>query len=174
MVDLIKRFLSIGLLICVLLALPQVSLAGVKVWEGTIDIPTYSWGPDDVNPRFYDFEDEIIYPYPMQDVLSKTKTKRTYKALYLENEYLKITCLPELGGRLHCVLDKTENKQVFHLNHVIKPAIIGMRGAWISGGVEWNTGPHGHTVTILSPVNALIGQNVKRWVWPVEGGIKVI
>ncbi|MHC4542490.1 MAG: DUF5107 domain-containing protein, partial [Planctomycetota bacterium] len=101
----------------------------------------------------------IVYPYTMQDHLSRTKADRTYKALFLENEYLKVTCLPEFGGRLHSVLDKTENEQMFHLNDVIKPGMIAMRGAWISGGVEWNAGPHGHTVTVLSPVDALTGRN---------------
>ena len=74
-------------------------------------IPTYPWGPDDVNPRFYDLEGTHIYPYPMQDYLSQEKVDRSYKALFLENEYLKVTCLPELGGRIHSVLDKTENKE---------------------------------------------------------------
>ena len=68
-----------------------------------------------------------------------------------------MTCLPELGGRLHSVLDKTQGKEMFHLSRVIKPGMIGMRGAWISGGVEWNSGPHGHTVTVVSPVSALVG-----------------
>jgi tetratricopeptide (TPR) repeat protein len=48
---------------------------------------------------------------------------------------------------------------MFHRNDVIKPGMIAMRGAWISGGVEWNTGPHGHTATVLSPVNAITGKN---------------
>jgi len=95
----------------------------------------------------------------MQDHLSRTKSERTYKALFLENQYLKVTCLPELGGRLHSVLDKTTGEPTFYLNRVIKPSMIGMRGAWISGGVEWNAGPQGHTVTCVSPVNGLIGKN---------------
>ena len=142
--------------------------AKVKAWEGTVTIPTYGW-QDDVNPKLWALESEvkfsttvkgsIVYPYPMQDHLSRTKADRTYKALFLENEYLKVTCLPELGGRLHSVLDKTQNKEMFHLNDVIKPGMIAMRGAWISGGVEWNAGPQGHTVTVLSPVDALIGTN---------------
>ncbi|MHB8865187.1 MAG: DUF5107 domain-containing protein, partial [Pirellulaceae bacterium] len=72
---------------------------------------------------------------------------------------LKVTCLPELGGRLHSVFDKTRNQEMFYCNGVIKPGMIAMRGAWISGGVEWNGGPHGHTVTAISPVNALVGTN---------------
>ena len=148
--------------------LPRLSRAKVKAWKGTITVPTYGWA-EDINPKFWALEGEvkfsttvkgsIIYPYTMQDHLYRTKADRTYKALFLENQYLKITCLPELGGRLHSVFDKTVGKEMFHLNKVIKPGMIAMRGAWISGGVEWNFGPHGHTVTILSPVDALIGRN---------------
>jgi tetratricopeptide (TPR) repeat protein len=142
--------------------------AQVKTWEGTITIPTYGW-ENDVNPKFWGMEGgakgsttvraSIVYPYWMQDHLSRKLENVTYKAIYLENEYLKITCLPELGGRLHSVYDKTTNNEVFHKNSVIKPSMIGMRGAFISGGVEWNTGPQVHTVTILSPVNVISGTN---------------
>lgn len=130
----------------------------VEAWEGTIDLPTYDW-EDDPYPRFWALQDKIIYPYPMQDVISTTKENRKYKALFLENEYLKVVCLPELGGRLFSVLNKVTGEEMFHRNDVVKPGLIGMRGAWISGGVEWNTGPHGHTVTAISPVNALVRKN---------------
>ncbi|MDX9972443.1 MAG: DUF5107 domain-containing protein [FCB group bacterium] len=129
----------------------------VKTWEGTLTIPTYPWQPDDVNPRFQELDGSVIYPYTMQDSLSTKKVDRTYKALFLENEYLKVTCLPELGGRIHSVFDKTKNEEMFHLNRVIKPGLIAMRGAWISGGIEWNSGPHGHTVSIVSPTDATVG-----------------
>lgn len=140
----------------------------VKAWEGTIEIPTYVW-EDDVNPKFWAMEEgpknagtiknSIIYPYTMQDHLTMELKTVSYKALFLENEYLKITCLPEYGGRLHSVFDKINNCEVFHINDVIKPALIGMRGAFISGGVEWNPGPQVHTVTVVSSVNAIIGLN---------------
>jgi tetratricopeptide (TPR) repeat protein len=163
-----KCFVTALLLTALLLVLPGLSFAQVKAWQGTIIIPTYGW-EEDVNPKLWALEGQvkfattvkgsIVYPYTMQDHLSRTKEDRTYKALFLENEYLKVTCLPELGGRLHSVLDKTENKEMFHFNHVIKPGMIAMRGAWISGGVEWNAGPQGHTVTCVSPVDAVVGQN---------------
>ncbi len=127
----------------------------VKTWEGTITLPTYAWH-DDVNPVFAELEGKIYYPYTRQDHIAQTKADRTYKALFLENEYLKVTCLPELGGRIHSVLDKTTGEEMFHKNDVIKPALIAMRGAWIGGGIEWNVGPQGHTVTIVSPVDAVV------------------
>lgn len=152
----------------VVLSMPGTGWAKAQAWEGTITIPTYGWS-DDVNPKFWALEDQvklsttvkgaIVYPYSMQDHLSRTKEDRTYKALFLENEYLKVTCLPELGGRLHSVFDKTTGEETFHANKVIKPSMIAMRGGFISGGVEWNAGPQVHTVTIMSPVDALIGTN---------------
>jgi tetratricopeptide (TPR) repeat protein len=156
------------ILFCTAARADDTSVTEVKAWEGTLTLPTYTW-ENDINPKFWALElgtkmapkggDPAVYPYVMQDQLSRTKVDRTYKALYLENEYLKVTCLPELGGRLHSVLDKTTGKEMFHKNDVIKPGMIAIRGAWISGGVEWNTGPHGHTATVLSPVSALTGRN---------------
>ncbi|MBN2377522.1 MAG: DUF5107 domain-containing protein [Sedimentisphaerales bacterium] len=151
-----------------LAAFAQEKPTAARTWQGQITIPTYPWQTD-VNPKFWALEGavkgsttvkgSIVYPYTMQDHLSRKLENRTYQAIFLENEFLKITCLPELGGRLHSVLDKTQNHEVFHLNQVIKPSMIAMRGAFISGGVEWNAGPQVHTVTILSPVNVINGQN---------------
>ncbi len=161
-----RCFGRLALLATLVLIPSRSSWAKVRAWEGTITVPTYGW-QEDINPKFWALEDQvkgsttvkapIVYPYTMQDHLSRTKADRTYKALFLENEYLKVTCLPELGGRLHSVLDKTTGQETFHLNHVIKPSMIAMRGAFISGGVEWNAGPQVHTVTIVSPVDALVG-----------------
>ncbi len=166
--DICRRMLVASVFSVVLLMSSAPSGAKVKAWEGILTIPTYGW-TDDVNPKFWALEDRIklsttvkgaiVYPYTMQDHLSRTKEDRIYKALFLENEYLKVTCLPELGGRLHSVLDKSTGQETFHANQVIKPSMIAMRGAFISGGVEWNAGPQVHTVTIVSPVDALVGTN---------------
>src|SRR4030042_1558378 len=146
----------------------------VKSWEGSIVIPTYRW-EEDPNPKFWAMEggargaatvrNPIVYPYTMQDHLSRKLENVTYKAIFLENEYLKITCLPELGGRLHSVYDKTTGREMFHKNSVIKPSMIAMRGAFISGGVEWNAGPQVHTVTVLSPVDVISGTNEDGSAW---------
>ncbi|MBN1816039.1 MAG: DUF5107 domain-containing protein [Sedimentisphaerales bacterium] len=170
----VKYRLPIFLTLSAIFLFCQRGFAAVKAWEGTITIPTYGW-EEDVNPKFWALEGQvklsttvkgtIVYPYTMQDHLSRTREDRTYKGLFLENEYLKIACLPELGGRLHSVLDKTTGQEVFHANTVIKPSMIAMRGAFISGGVEWNAGPQVHTVTILSPVDAMVGKNADGSAW---------
>ncbi len=162
---------SVAVLLTVFLTLawlPQTVNGQVKAWKGEITIPTYGW-EDDVNPKLWALESgakgattvkaSITYPYNMQDHLGRELEDITYKAIFLENEYLKITCLPDLGGRLHSIFDKTTGEEAFHLNDVIKPSMIAMRGGFISGGIEWNAGPQVHTVTILSPVDVIYGEN---------------
>jgi tetratricopeptide (TPR) repeat protein len=131
----------------------------VRAWFEDVVIPTYNLDPDDVNPRFFELENTIIYPYTMQDNLTTTKTDRTYRAAFLENEYLRVMCLPEIGGRIQSVYDKRRGEEMFYHNHVIKPGLIALRGAWVSGGIEWNRGPTGHTVTSFSPVDVVTVEN---------------
>ncbi len=131
----------------------------VAVWEDALTLPTYPWF-DDSHPVFRAYEKDIYYPYSRQDHIGKSSQPRTYRTLCLENEYLRVVCIPELGGRIHSVLVKATGEEMFHRNDEIKPALIAMRGGWISGGIEWNAGPHGHTVTILSPVDAVARKHV--------------
>lgn len=141
------------------LALPSPSSAlakdTVRASRGQITLPTYPWAAVK-HPYFRGTDGVNIYPYPMLDFLSRDKTNRTYQTVILENDYLRITFLPELGGKIHEVLDKTTGQPMFYVNHVVKPALIGQAGAWTSGGVEWNTGPQGHTVGCLQPVDVVV------------------
>ena len=93
----------------------------------------------------------------------------TYKEVYLENEYLRIGILPELGGRIFEGLDKTNNYNFIYRQHVIKPALISMIGAWISGGVEWNI-PHHHRASTFMPVQYRVEENAdgSKTVWVGE------
>ena len=131
----------------------------VRVWEEDVVIPTYPLGPDDVNPHFYELEGSVIYPYTMQDNLTTEKLDRTYRGWFLENEYLKLMALPEIGGRIQYVIDKRKGEPMFYHNRVIRPGLIALRGAWVSGGIEWNRGPTGHTVTSFSPVDVVGVEN---------------
>ena len=143
--------LLLGFLVIVLTAIPLQGDSSVKVWEESLVIPTYRIGRPDLNPIFYTGRayqgaKGPVYPYPLLDKLTDIREDKTYKALYLENDYIKICVLPEIGGRIFSALDKTNNYDFFYRQHVIKPALIGMLGAWISGGVEWNF-PHHHRAT---------------------------
>ena len=125
--------------------------APVRVWEEPITIPTYLAGDPEPNPMFYfgrgsQGAEGRVYPYPLYDTLTDKKVDKTYKIVYLENEYVRIGVLPEIGGRIFEGVDKTNGYDFIYRQHVIKPALIGLIGAWISGGVEWNI-PHHHRAT---------------------------
>lgn len=146
----------------------------VRAWEDTITIPTYLPGPPDPNPMFYfgrasQGAEGRIYPYPLYDNLTNRKADKTYRIVYLENEYVKIGILPEIGGRIFSAVDKTNGYNFFYRQHVIKPALIGLIGAWISGGVEWNI-PHHHRATTFLPVQYSIEEHEdgSKTVWVGE------
>jgi tetratricopeptide (TPR) repeat protein len=130
----------------------------VRVWEETLQIPTYLLGPDDPNPPFAVVNGQNIYPYTMQDDLTDRKEMKSYVAVYLENEYLKATVLPELGGRLYSLYDKTDKREVFYRNNVVKYGLVSLRGAWISGGIEFNF-PNGHTTDTVARVSYRTSEN---------------
>ena len=128
----------------------------VKAYESEVTLPTYPWQPDIKYPYFPETDGRDIYPYTMQDDLRPDRAPRTYKTVVLESDLVNLTFIPELGGRIWEAIDKVTGKPIFYVNHVVKPGLIAMRGAWISGGVEFNTGPQGHTVTAISPTDVLI------------------
>lgn len=135
----------------------------VKVWEEEIVLPTYCAGEPDKNPMFlekrvYQGSSGKVYPYPITDRISDERTDRSYRAVWMENEYLKILILPELGGRIHRAIDKTNGCDFVYYNEVIKPALVGLLGPWISGGIEFNWPQH-HRPTTFSPVDCVIGIN---------------
>ncbi len=135
----------------------------VKIYEEPLVIPTYQVGSPDPNPRFYTGRtyqgaQGRVYPYPMLDVLTDNRQNKSYNAVYVENEYIQICVLPELGGRVFAALDKTNNYDFLYRQHVIKPALIGMLGAWISGGIEWCI-PHHHRATTFMPVDYTLQEN---------------
>ena len=148
--------------------------APVKVWEEQVTIPTYLIGPPDPNPQFYfggnsQGAQHRIYPYPAYDNLTTGKTDKTYKMVYLENEYVKIGILPELGGKVFEAVDKTNGYDFIYHQHVIKPALISLLGAWISGGIEWDI-PHHHRATSFLPVQYKIEEDAdgSKTVWVGE------
>ena len=144
---------------CFLFAVPAVmsAMAGVSFKEDAIVLPTYAPGGYDKTPLFYTGRvyqgaQGRVYPYPMQDVLHDEKVNETYKYLTLENDWLQMGLLPEHGGHLLNFTDRETGFETFYRQHVVKPALIGMLGAWISGGVEWNF-PHHHRATTAMPID---------------------
>lgn len=135
----------------------------VRIWQEPLTLPTYKVHSADVNPIFerplsYQGAHRVLYPYPAQDNFTGIKEDQTYKALYLENEYIKLCVLPEIGGRLFYATDKTNGYEIFYRQHVIKPAHVGMLGAWISGGIEWCVFHH-HRASSFMPVDYKLIEN---------------
>ncbi|MDO5519456.1 MAG: DUF5107 domain-containing protein [bacterium] len=135
----------------------------VKIWEEDVLIPTYEVGAPDKNPMFlekrvYQGSSGKVYPYPTTEKISRERKDKVWHAVYLENEYLKIMILPELGGRIQRAFDKTNNYDFVYYNHVIKPALVGLAGPWISGGIEFNWPQH-HRPTTYMPVDHMIEEH---------------
>ncbi|MFB0566046.1 MAG: DUF5107 domain-containing protein [Candidatus Aminicenantaceae bacterium] len=150
--------------------------SAVSMWEEQLVIPTYRVDAPESNPVFYTGRayqgaKGPVYPYPLLDKLTDIRENKEYRAVYLENEYVKLCVLPEIGGRIFYALDKTNNYYFFYRQHVIKPALIGMLGAWISGGVEWNF-PHHHRATGFIEVDYELTENPDGsktiWVGEIE------
>jgi tetratricopeptide (TPR) repeat protein len=173
-----------GLLLLAILILAVATLTAgsvfgdsrARVWEEPLVLPTYEVNDPDHNPRFYagrayQGAQGRVYPYPMIDDLTDHRVEKTYRAVYLENEYIKVCLLPELGGRVLSAVDKTNQYDFFYRQTVIKPALIGMIGAWISGGIEWNF-PHHHRPTVFMPIDYTFEEHpdgsVTAWIGEME------
>jgi tetratricopeptide (TPR) repeat protein len=128
----------------------------VKVWEGIMPLAASDEGPPDENPNFDTFAELEDYPYTMRQDIRPTETVHPWHALYLENEYLKCTILPQLGGHIYTCIDKINGKSMFYANPSLKKAIIAYRGAWSAFGEEFNF-PVSHNWVTISPVDWAYG-----------------
>lgn len=140
---------------CVLLPdAPPDQTGPVKAWEQDVEILTYAPASADVNPMFlqrrvYQGSSGKVYPLPFIDRIATQPAPRLWKALHIENEYIRLMILPEIGGRIHVGYDKTTGYDFFYRQNVIKPALVGLAGPWISGGVEFNWPQHHRPATFM-------------------------
>jgi tetratricopeptide (TPR) repeat protein len=146
----------------------------VRCWEEQVVIPTYPVQEADPNPMFlekrvYQGSSGKVYPNPFTDRVALEKKDQTYRAIMLENEYVQLMILPEIGGRIHAGRDKTNGYDFFYRQSVIKPALVGLLGPWISGGVEFNWPQH-HRPSTYMPVHASVEEHAdgSRTVWLSE------
>ena len=148
----------------------------VKAWKEKVVIPTYEVGKPEKNPiflekRVYQGSSGVVYPYPVIESISDEKTDHEWNAVYIENEYIKVMILPELGGRVQMAYDKIKQRHFVYYNHVIKPALVGLAGPWISGGIEFNWPQH-HRPSTYMPVDCTIEEHsdgsVTVWVSEME------
>ena len=159
-----------GLLLIFLPAAYVARAQAVHGWQGTITIPTYQLGPPDPNPPFSLVNPNPVYPYAMLDDLSDERVPKNYRAIYLENEYLKVTILPELGGHIYSIYDKLNRREMLYRNRVIKYGLVGPRGAWIAVGMEFSF-PFAHTTLTVSTVASDLHQNADGSATAVVGAV---
>ncbi|WP_166314294.1 DUF5107 domain-containing protein [Microbacterium excoecariae] len=147
------------------------SAGGVACWSEPVEIDTYEPGEPDPYPLFldrrvYQGSSGRVYPLPMIDSVAHEKRPRAWEAIHLENAYVRLMLLPEIGGRIHIGYDKVAGYDFLYRNNVIKPALVGLAGPWISGGIEFNWPQHHRPGTFL-PVQTRIerepGGSVVVW-----------
>lgn len=144
--------------VAVMLLLPaapdRVADDAVAAWREPIVIDTYLPDAPDLFPAFldarvYQGSSGKVYPLPFHERVSRESVPHEWDAVHLENELLRIMILPQLGGRIHVAYDKVAEYDIFYRNSVIKPALVGLAGPWISGGVEFNWPQHHRPATFL-------------------------
>jgi tetratricopeptide (TPR) repeat protein len=133
---------------------PSTEAGPVKAWREPVLLKTYMPAEPDPNPvflekRVYQGSSGKVYPLPVIDRVATTPCEHSWQAVHLENEFLRIMVLPEIGGRIHVGYDKVNGYDFFYRQNVIKPALVGLAGPWISGGVEFNWPQHHRPATFL-------------------------
>jgi tetratricopeptide (TPR) repeat protein len=131
----------------------------VMVREGNITLPTYDLKGENRNPVFHSqYGVAHIYPYTLLDDIDAKAKDKTYNTLILENKYLLVTVIPDLGGRVYSVFDKVSQREVFYKNSIVRFAPLAIRGAFFSGGMEFSF-PVAHAPTTCDKVNWDLREN---------------
>jgi tetratricopeptide (TPR) repeat protein len=139
---------------------PARETADVKAWEEPVVMRTYLPAAPDPNPLFlekrvYQGSSGRVYPLPVIDRIETEPHDHAWKAVHIENEFLRLMILPEIGGRIHVAYDKTGDYDFIYRQNVIKPALVGLAGPWVSGGIEFNWPQHHRPATFM-PVEVAI------------------
>ena len=139
---------------------PSTETGSVKAWEEPVRIRSYMPAAPDPNPLFlekrvYQGSSGRVYPLPVIDRVDTEPSVHEWKAAHIENEFIRLMIMPEIGGRIHVGLDKVNGYDFFYRQNVIKPALVGLAGPWISGGVEFNWPQHHRPATFM-PVELMI------------------
>ena len=152
------RILSIGLIsvtfilqVCIV-SLKAQSPSTVKEYKKIF--ATYPFSDPNPIPSF-----TKIYPYFRYDGFSHKSIQKEWKVVELENDYIKVMILPEVGGKIWTAIEKSTGQPFLYYNHVVKFRDVAMRGPWTSGGLEPNYGIIGHTPNCATPVDYTIKQN---------------
>jgi tetratricopeptide (TPR) repeat protein len=112
-----------------------------------------------------------LLPTRVRDGYDRDRTPRRIDALVIENDRLRATVLPALGGRIASLVHKPTDRELLYRNPVLQPANFALNGAWFSGGIEWNIGATGHTTLSCAPLHAARvpapdgGEMLRLWEW---------
>src|SRR6201994_151158 len=143
----------------------------IKAWRQPVVLRSYLPHPPDRNPMFletrvYQGSSGRVYPIPFVDRIAETAGNQLWDAVHIENAYLRLMVLPQIGGRIHVGLDKTNGYDFLYRQNVIKPALVGLAGPWISGGIEFNWPQHHRPATFL-PVDFEIEEHAdgSKTIW---------
>lgn len=149
-------------------------MSTVKAWKEKVTIPTYEIGEAEKHPvflekRVYQASSGSVYPNPVVEHISDEKVDKEWDAIFIENDYIKIMVLPALGGRIQMAYDKIRERHFVYYNQVIKPALVGLTGPWISGGIEFNWPQH-HRPSTYSAIDSYIEENEdgSKTIWVSE------
>jgi predicted Zn-dependent protease len=142
---------------CLLLPYIQIQAQAVTIKEELISLPTYDFGKG--NPVPILAENPKIFPYFKFEEYEHVSKRKNWKVVTLENDYIKVMVLPEIGGKVWGAIEKSTGEEFLYKNEVIKFRNIAMRGPWTSGGIEFNFGIIGHHPSTATPVDYLTRTN---------------
>lgn len=138
-------------ILIILLAMPKALAQDVTIKEETMSLPTYGFGKP--NPVPILAENPKIFPYNKFEKYEQEPKQKDWKVVTLENDYIKVLILPEIGGKIWGAIEKSTGEEFLYKNEVVKFRNIAMRGPWTSGGIEFNFGIIGHHPSTATPVD---------------------
>ncbi|NOY97506.1 MAG: DUF5107 domain-containing protein [Chlorobi bacterium] len=145
---------NLVILFFIISAAVNVSAQKAKIYVEQVTLKTYPFSDPNPVP-----ETGAIYPYFKFEGYTVKGADKKWKMVVLENDYIKVFVAPEVGGKVWGAIEKSTGKEFVYFNHSAKFREVAMRGAWTSGGVEFNFGKIGHAPTCSTPVDYTTRQN---------------
>ena len=153
----IRRLSYFSFLLLTILIVSTTQAQSVTIKEDIQSLDTYGFSKP--NPVPILAENPKIFPYFKFEEYEHTSKKKDWKVVTLENEYIKVMVLPEIGGKVWGAIEKSTGEEFLYKNEVIKFRNIAMRGPWTSGGIEFNFGIIGHHPSTATPVDYITRTN---------------
>jgi tetratricopeptide (TPR) repeat protein len=162
----IKPFFNVGIVLLFLSVTLTITAQHATIREGLTEFKTYPFSDPDPVPKI-----NRMYPYFYFHGYTNKAIQQKWKMVVLENEYIEVYVCPDIGGKIWGAIEKSTEKEFLYFNHVVKFRDVAMRGAWTSGGLEYNFGDIGHSPTCATPVDYITKENADGSVSCVVGAI---